>query len=214
MPTSYTTFSPILTWCDPWVVLLRHTGNDRDFLPTGVSYKFNLRGPSVAIQTACSTSLVAIHVACQSLLAGECDMALAGGVTIMVPHGQGYLYRENEVLSPDGHCRAFNAQSAGTVLTNGVGVVVLRRLEDALQDGDVIHAVIRGSAINNNGANKVGYLAPSVDGHASAVVEALAIAGVSADTISYLEAHGTGTAVGDPIEIAAYHPGLSSNNGT
>ncbi len=183
--------------------LLRHTGNDRDFLPTGVSYKLNLRGPSVAIQTACSTSLVAIHMACQSLLAGECDMALAGGVTIMVPHGQGYLYRENEVLSPDGHCRAFDASSAGTVLTNGVGVVILRRLEDALEDGDTIHAVIRGSAINNDGANKVGYLAPSVDGHASAVAEALAIAGIAADSISYLEAHGTGTAVGDPIEIAA-----------
>lgn len=183
--------------------LLRHTGNDRDFLPTGVSYKLNLRGPSVAIQTACSTSLVAIHVACQSLLAGECDMALAGGVTIMVPHGQGYIYRENEVLSPDGHCRAFDARAAGTVLTNGVGVVALRRLEDALEDGDTIHAVIRGSAINNDGANKVGYLAPSVDGHASAVAEALAIAGISADTISYLETHGTGTAVGDPIEIAA-----------
>jgi acyl transferase domain-containing protein/thioesterase domain-containing protein/4'-phosphopantetheinyl transferase EntD len=183
--------------------LLRHTGNDRDFLPTGISYKLNLRGPSVAVQTACSTSLVAIHMACQSLLAGECDMALAGGVTIMVPHGQGYPYRENEVLSPDGHCRAFDARAAGTVLTNGAGVVLLRRLEDALADGDTIHAVIRGSAINNDGANKVGYLAPSVDGHAAVVAEALAVAGIPADTISYLEAHGTGTAVGDPIEIAA-----------
>ncbi len=183
--------------------LLRHTGNDRDFLPTTVSYKLDLRGPSMAIQTACSTSLVAIHVACQSLLGGECEMALAGGSTILVPNQQGYFYRENEPVSPDGHCRAFEANSAGTVLTSGTGVVVLRRLEDALADGDTIHAVIRGSAVNNDGAGKVGYLAPSVDGHASAVAEALAVADVSADTISYVEAHGTGTRVGDPIEISA-----------
>ena len=183
--------------------LLRHTGNDRDFLPTTVSYKFNLHGPSVAIQTACSTSLVAIHMACQSLLNGECDMALAGGVTIQVPHGQGYIYRPNEIHSPDGHCRAFDASSAGTVITNGAGVVVLRRLSDAVQDNDFIHAVIKSSAINNDGANKVGYLAPSVDGHAEVVDEALALADLTADDISYVETHGTGTAVGDPIEIAA-----------
>ena len=183
--------------------LLRHTGNDRDFLPTSVSYKLDLRGPSVAIQTACSTSLVAIHVACQSLLAGECDLALAGGVTILVPHGQGYFHRENEPVSPDGHCRPFDRRAAGTVVASGCGVVVLRRLSDALQGGDTVHAVIRGSAINNDGAGKVGYLAPSVSGHASVVSEALALAGVSADTISYVEAHGTGTPVGDPIEIAA-----------
>jgi acyl transferase domain-containing protein/thioesterase domain-containing protein len=183
--------------------LLRHTGNDRDFLPTGVSYKLNLQGPSVAVQTACSTSLVAVHMACQSLLSRECDMALAGGVTIQVPHGHGYLYREGEVLSPDGHCRPFDARATGTVITNGVGAVVLRRLEDALADGDPIHAVIKGSAINNDGSEKVGFLAPSVQGHARAVVEALGVAGFSAEDISYVETHGTGTAVGDPIEIAA-----------
>ena len=183
--------------------LLRHTGNDRDFLPTGVSYKFNLRGPSVAVQTACSTSLVAIHIASQSLLSGECDMALAGGVSIYLPHGQGYHYRENEILSPDGHCRPFDSKSAGTVISNGCAVVVLRRAEDALADGDFIHALIKGSAINNDGSNKVGFLAPSVDGHAEVVAEALAMAGLTPDDISYIETHGTGTAVGDPIEIAA-----------
>ena len=183
--------------------LLRHTGNDRDFLPTTVSYKLNLTGPSVAIQTACSTSLVAIHVACQSLLSRECDLALGGGVTIVVPPGRGYMYNENEPLSPDGHCRAFDARGAGTVLTSGIGVVALRRLEDALADGDPIHAVIRGSAINNDGSRKIGYLAPSVDGQAAVIAEALAVAGVSADQISYVETHGTGTNVGDPIEISA-----------
>ncbi|MEX2209207.1 MAG: beta-ketoacyl synthase N-terminal-like domain-containing protein [Myxococcota bacterium] len=183
--------------------LLRHTGNDRDFLPTTVSYKLNLTGPSLAIQTACSTSLVAIHVACQSLLASECDLALAGGVTIVIPPGQGYMYNENEPLSPDGHCRAFDAKGAGTVLTSGIGVVALRRLADALADGDPIHAVIRGSAINNDGSRKIGYLAPSVDGQAAVIAEALAIADVSADEISYVETHGTGTNVGDPIEISA-----------
>ena len=183
--------------------LLRHTGNDRDFLPTGISYKLNLRGPSIAVQTACSTSLVAIHQACQSLLAGECDMALAGGVTILVPHGQGYLHRENEVHSPDGHCRPFDENSAGTVITSGVGVVLLRPLVDALDGNDTVHAVIKGSAINNDGSNKVGFLAPSVDGHADVVGEALGVAGLSAEDISYIEAHGTGTLIGDPIEIAA-----------
>ena len=188
--------------------LLRHTGNDRDFLSSTVSYKLDLRGPSVAIQTACSTSLVAVHAACQSLLSGECDMALAGGVTILVPHGQGYFHRENEPVSPDGHCRPFEARSAGTVVSSGAGIVVLRRLDDALEDGDTVHAVIRGGAINNDGAGKVGYLAPSVAGHASVVSEALAVAGATADTIQYVEAHGTGTPVGDPIEIAALTRGF------
>lgn len=183
--------------------LLRHTGNDKDFLSTRVSYEMNLRGPSVNVQTACSTSAVAIHMACQSLLGGECDMALAGGVTILMPHGQGYRYEENEVLSPDGHCRAFDHDAQGTVFGSGAGIVVLRRLEDALADGDTIHAVIKGSAINNDGIGKVGYLAPSVDGQGDAIAEAIAVAGVEADTISYVEAHGTGTAVGDPIEISA-----------
>jgi len=183
--------------------LLKQTGNDKDVLATRVSYQLNLTGPSMTVQTACSTSLVAVHVACQSLLHRECDMALAGGVTIEIPHNQGYLYREGEILSRDGHCRAFDAESSGTVFGSGAGVVVLRRLADALADGDRIHAVILGSAINNDGARKVGYLAPSVDGQADVVAEALAVADVPADTISYVETHGTGTPVGDPIEIAA-----------
>jgi acyl transferase domain-containing protein len=183
--------------------LVRHTGNDKDFLTTRVSYLLNLKGPSVNVQTACSTSLVAIHMGVQSLLNRECDMALAGGVTIELPHHQGYVYREGEILSPDGHCHAFDADSQGTVFGSGVGIVVLRRLADAIADGDHIHAVIKGSAINNDGAMKVGYLAPSVDGQAQAISEALAIANVSAETITYVEAHGTGTPVGDPIEIAA-----------
>jgi acyl transferase domain-containing protein/thioesterase domain-containing protein/acyl carrier protein len=183
--------------------LVRHTGNDKDFLTTRVSYLLNLRGPSVNVQTACSTSLVAIHSGVQSLLNGECDMALAGGVTIELPHRHGYLYRENEILSPDGHCRAFDAASKGTVFGSGAGVVVLRRLADAMADGDHIHAVIKGSAVNNDGSQKVGYMAPSVDGQAQAIAEAMAIANVSPETITYVSAHGTGTPVGDPIEVAA-----------
>jgi len=183
--------------------LIRQTGNDKDVLSTRVSYQLNLRGPSVNVQTACSTSLVAIHMACQSLLNHECDMALSGGATIETPHATGYVYREGEILSKDGHCRSFDARSTGTVFGSGIGIVVLRRLEDALASGDTIHAIIRGSAINNDGARKVGYLAPSVDGQAEAIAEALAVAGLEAGDISYVETHGTGTRVGDPIEIAA-----------
>jgi acyl transferase domain-containing protein/thioesterase domain-containing protein len=183
--------------------LLRHTGNDKDFLTTRVSYCLDLRGPSVNVQTACSTSLVATHLAVQSLLSGECDVALAGGVTIDLPHGVGYLYRENEILAPDGRCCAFSDRSRGTVFGSGVGVVALRRLEDALRDGDRVYAVIKGSAVNNDGASKVSYLAPSVDGQAAAVAEALAAADVDAGTIEMLEAHGTGTPIGEPIEVAA-----------
>jgi len=183
--------------------LLRHTGNDKDFLSTRVSYAFNLKGPSISVQTACSTSLVAVHLGVQSLLAGECDLVLAGGATIELPHAVGYHYKEGEILSPDGHCRAFDHRSKGTVFGSGTGVVVLRRLRDALDDGDHIHAIVKGSAINNDGSQKVGYLAPSVDGQAAAVAEALAVADLGADTISYVECHGTGTPVGDPIEIAA-----------
>jgi acyl transferase domain-containing protein/NAD(P)-dependent dehydrogenase (short-subunit alcohol dehydrogenase family) len=183
--------------------LLRHTGNDKDFLATRVSYELNLTGPSVNVQTACSTSLVAVHVAAQSLLSGECDMALAGGVSIEHPHGVGYLYREGEILSPDGRCRAFDAAAAGTVFGSGVGAVVLRRLEDALTDGDSIHAVILGTAVNNDGAMKVGYLAPGVEGQARAIAEALGVSDASPDSLGYVEAHGTGTPVGDPIEVAA-----------
>lgn len=183
--------------------LLRHTGNDKDFLSTRASFLFDLKGPSVNIQTACSTSLVAVHYAVQSLLSGECDMALAGGVTIEIPHRRGYVYNPGEVLSPDGHCRPFDHRAAGTVFGSGAGVVVLRRLDDALRDGDIVHAVIKGTAINNDGGSKAGYLAPSVSGQAQAVVEAQAIAGVGADTIGYVECHGTGTYLGDPIEIEA-----------
>jgi acyl transferase domain-containing protein/thioesterase domain-containing protein/NAD(P)-dependent dehydrogenase (short-subunit alcohol dehydrogenase family)/acyl carrier protein len=183
--------------------LLRHTGNDKDFLSTRASYAFDLRGPSINVQTACSTSLVAVHYACQSLLSGECDMALAGGATIELPHRRGYLYQEGEILSPDGRCHAFDHRAAGTVFGSGAGVVVLRRLADAIADGDPIHAVIKATAINNDGASKAGYLAPSVSGQAAAVVEALGIADVPADSIQYVECHGTGTYLGDPIEIEA-----------
>ncbi|MDB6176893.1 SDR family NAD(P)-dependent oxidoreductase [Paracoccus sp. Z330] len=183
--------------------LLRHTGNDKDFLSTRVSHIFDLKGPSLSIQTACSTSLVAVHQAAQSLLNGECDMALAGGVTIELPHGRGYLFEDGEILSPDGHCHAFDHRAQGTVFGSGAGCVVLRRLEDAIADGDHIWAVVRGTAVNNDGSAKAGYLAPSVEGQSRAIAEAQAVAGVNADTIGYVECHGTGTYLGDPIEVAA-----------
>jgi len=177
--------------------------NDKDHLPTRVSYKLNLKGPSVNIQTACSTSLVSVHLACQGLLNGECDMALAGGVSVKIPQEAGYFYQEGAINSPDGHCRAFDRRAQGTIGGSGVGIVVLKRLLDALADGDHIRAVIKGTAINNDGALKVGYTAPSVDGQAQVIAEAISIAGVAPETIKYIEAHGTGTALGDPIEIAA-----------
>jgi acyl transferase domain-containing protein/acyl carrier protein len=177
--------------------------NEVDFLTTRVSYKLNLKGPSVLVQTACSTALVAVHMGCQSLLAGESDMALAGGVSVDIPQKVGYLYEDAGVASPDGHCRAFDAAAAGTVNGSGVGIVVLKRLEDALADGDVVHAVIRGSAINNDGSGKVGFTAPSVEGQSEVIAESLLMAGVEADSIGYVEAHGSGTALGDPIEVAA-----------
>jgi myxalamid-type polyketide synthase MxaE and MxaD/epothilone polyketide synthase C/epothilone polyketide synthase D len=183
--------------------LTRLIGNDKDYLATRVSYQLNLKGPSVSVQTACSTSLVAVHLACQSLLNGECDMALAGGVTIRIPQKTGYLYQEGAYLSPDGHCRTFDAQARGTVFGSGAGVVVLKRLSEALADGDCIDAVIKGSAINNDGAVKVGYIAPSAEGQARVISEALAMAGISPRTITYVEAHGTGTPLGDPIEVSA-----------
>ena len=158
---------------DVGLFLLRHTGNDKDFLATRASYLFDLRGPSINVQTACSTSLVATHLAVQHLLSGEVDMALAGGVTIEIPHGHGYQFDEGEILSPDGHCRAFDHRAQGTVFGSGVGVVALRRLDDAIDDGDQIYAVIKGTAVNNDGAQKVGYLAPSVDGQAACIAEAL-----------------------------------------
>ncbi|GAB4260102.1 MAG: type I polyketide synthase [Pararhodobacter sp.] len=188
---------------DVGMFLLRHTGNDKDFLSTRVSHIFDLRGPSVTVQTACSTSLVALHYAAQALLSGECDMALAGGVTIELPQGRGYLYKENEILSPDGACHAFDHRAQGTVFGSGAGCVVLKRLGDAIRDGDHIWAVVKGSAINNDGAQKAGYLAPSVEGQARCIAEALAVSNVDAETIDYVECHGTGTYLGDPIEVAA-----------
>jgi len=185
-------------------------GNDKDYLATHVSYKLNLHGPSMSIQTACSTSLVAIHTACQSLLNGECDIAIAGGVAISVPQQTGYFYQEGAYFSPDGSCRSFSAGARGTVFGSGAGVVVLKRLEDALRDGDCIDAIVKGSAINNDGATKVGFTAPSVEGQARAISEALAIAEVSLESIGYVEAHGTATPLGDPIEIAALSLAFSS----
>lgn len=183
--------------------LLRHTGNDKDFLATRVSHIFDLKGPSINVQTACSTSLVAVHYAAQALLNGECDMALAGGVTIELPHARGYVFNEGEILSPDGHCHAFDHRAQGTVFGSGAGCVVLRRAVDAIRDGDHIWAILKGSAVNNDGAAKAGYLAPSVDGQARCVAEAQAMAGVTSDTVDYIECHGTGTFLGDPIEVAA-----------
>ncbi|HEY7511737.1 MAG TPA: type I polyketide synthase, partial [Vicinamibacteria bacterium] len=176
---------------------------EKDFLATRVAYKLGLEGPAVTVQTACSTSLVAVHLACQSLLAGECDLALAGGVAVQVPEKAGYVYEPDGIGSRDGHTRAFDAAASGTVRGNGLGVVVLKRLADAVRDGDHISAVIRGSAMNNDGARKVGYTAPGVDGQARVIRAALATAGVAADTVGYVEAHGTATALGDPIEVAA-----------
>jgi acyl transferase domain-containing protein/acyl carrier protein len=177
--------------------------NEKDFLTTRISYLLNLKGISLDLQTACSTSLVATSMACQSLLTYQSDMVLAGGINIASLKKTGYLYQEGGILSPDGHCRAFDVEAQGTVPGSGVGVVVLKRLEDALADGDDIQAIIRGSAINNDGAGKIGYTAPSIDGQAEVIAEALALAEVEPETISYIETHGTGTALGDPIEIAA-----------
>ena len=192
--------------------LLRHTGNDKDFLATRASYCFDLKGPSVNVQTACSTSLVAVHTAAQNLLNGECDMALAGGVTIEMPHRHGYLYKDTEILSRDGHCRPFDASAGGTVFGSGVGVLVLKRLDDAIADGDNIHAVIKASAVNNDGAGKISYLAPSVDGQAAAIHEALAIGGIEPQSVTYVECHGTGTPLGDPIEVAALTQAYGAEN--
>jgi len=177
--------------------------SDKDFLATRVSYKLDLRGPSLTVQTACSSSLVAVHLACQSLLHGECDLALAGGSKVTLLRRQGYVYEDGGVLSPDGHCRPFDASAKGTVPGDGVGVVVLRRLRDALQDKDHIRAVILGTAINNDGAGKVGYTAPGLEAQAAVVAEAMAVAGVAPESIGYVEAHGTATPLGDPVEVAA-----------
>jgi non-ribosomal peptide synthase protein (TIGR01720 family) len=178
-------------------------GNDKDHLCPRVSYKMNLTGPSVNINTACSSSLVSICLACQSLLTYQCDMTIAGGVSILVPNKVGYLYQEGNILSSDGHCRAFDAKASGTVGGSGAGVVVIKRLEDALNDRDFIYAIIKGAAINNDGSSKVGYAAPNIDAQTEVILEAQALSGLDAETITYIEAHGTGTALGDPIEIEA-----------
>ena len=182
--------------------LVNRIRSDKDFLATVASYKLNLRGPSLSVQTACSTSLVALHLACQSLLDYQCDAALAGGVSITVPLKAGYMAGQG-VFSADGRCRAFDEAGDGTVIGSGVGVVVLKRLSDALADGDQIHAVVLGSAVNNDGGQKVGFTAPSVDGQVEVISLAHAVAGVPAESITYVEAHGTGTSMGDPIEVAA-----------
>ena len=185
--------------------------NDKDFLATRVAYKLNLEGPGLTVQTACSSSMVAVHLACRSLLNKECDMALAGGVSIRLPQKTGYMYQEGMILSPDGHCRAFDEKAKGTVGGNGAGVVVLKRLEEAIEQGDNICAVIKATAVNNDGSLKVGYTAPRIEGEAGVIAKAQELAGVSPETITYIEAHGTGTPMGDPIEIEALEKVFSEN---
>jgi acyl transferase domain-containing protein len=189
-----------LAFIDPFQLTV---GNDKDHIATQTAYRLNLHGPAITVQTACSTSLVAVCLACQSLLARQCDMALAGGAGISIPQRRGYYYLPGSILSPDGHCRTFDASAQGTVLGSGVGVVLLKRLADALVDSDTIRAVIPGYALNNDGATKVGYTAPSLEWQAQAIATAQAMAGVHPESITYLEAHGTATALGDPIEVAA-----------
>lgn len=184
-------------------MLQSRLGNSQDFLTTWTAYKLNLQGPCVTVQTACSTSLTAVHFAFQGLLDGECDLALAGGVSIQFPQRTGYLFQEGGVVSPDGRCRAFDAEAKGAVPGSGAGVVVLRRLRDALADGDTIHAVIRAVAVNNDGAVRAGFTAPGVEGQLKVVAEALSLSGVPAETVGYIEAHGSGTPLGDPIEVEA-----------
>ncbi len=178
-------------------------GNDKDFLTTRVSYKLNLAGPSICIQSACSASLVAIQFACQGLMTYQCDMALGGGVSLQTPRMKGYLYLEGQILSADGYCRAFDKNATGTVFGEGLGIVVLKRLEDALADRDTIYAVIKGIAVNNDGGCKAGFTAPGIDGQAAVIALAQGIADIDADDVGYVEAHGTGTPLGDPIEVAA-----------
>lgn len=177
--------------------------NDKDYLATRVSHELNLRGPSLSVQTACSSSLVAVHLACQSLLAGECDMALTGASAIRVPHHVGYTFEPGAMVSPSGHCRPFDVRSDGTIFGSGVAALILKPLQAALDDGDRIHAVIRGSAINNDGSMKMTYAAPAVAGQAEVIAEAQAVAGVDPSTVGFVETHGTGTPLGDPIEIEA-----------
>jgi len=184
-------------------------GSEKDYLTTRVSYKLNLTGPSLTVQTACSSSLVAVHLARQALLSHECDLAIAGGVTVRMPQMAGYFYRPGLPLSPDGHCRAFDAAAQGTLFGSGVGLVLLKRHADAIADRDTIHAVIKGSAVNNDGSVKAGFTAPNVNGQVAVIERALANARIDARTVSYIEAHGTGTELGDPIEVSALNRVLS-----
>lgn len=180
-----------------------YTGNHPDYLATLVSYKLDLRGPSLTTHTACSSSLVALHLAVEALRAGECDMALTGGASLEMPAEWGYQYHQDGIYAPDGHCRAFDAAAQGTIWGGGGGIAVLKRLSDAVADGDHIRAVVIGNAINNDGATKVGFSAPSAEGQATAVAQALGVAQIDPRTVTYVEAHGTGTSLGDPIEVAA-----------
>ncbi|RDI52702.1 type I polyketide synthase [Nocardia mexicana] len=188
---------------DPMGLLQAQLGAFTDYFPQQLAYRLDLTGPAVAVQATCATSLVAVHTAAQSLLSGECDAALAGGVSLIVPQGRGYLHIPDSIFSADGHTRAFGAHASGMVHSQGVGVVVLRRLAEAVADGDPIYAVVRGSAVNHDGAGKAGFTAPSATGQARVVAEALAAAGVDADAVDLVEAHGTATALGDQIELSA-----------
>ncbi|MBL4829477.1 MAG: polyketide synthase [Aliivibrio sp.] len=185
---------------DPVTLMM---ANDKDFLCTRVAYKLNLTGPAMTVQSACSTSLVAVHSACQALLAGECDLALAGGASVSAYGAVGYLYSPQGIRSKDGHCRPFDSHSSGTVFGDGIGVVTLKRLDDALQDKDYIYAVINGSAVNNDGSSKAGYTAPSLSGQTEVIQEAMSIAEVDPAQMNFVEAHGTATELGDPMELAA-----------
>jgi acyl transferase domain-containing protein len=185
-------------------------GNDTPYMATKTAYYFNLKGPAVFVQTACSTSLVAIAQACQSLYSFESDVCLAGGIRISVPQERGYLYQEGAIVSPDGRCRPFDEQAGGMVGSNGVGVVVLKRLEDAIKDHDTIYALVSGWALNNDGSNKVSFTAPSIDGQAEVIMMAQSLAEVSPEEIGYIEAHGTATKIGDPIEVAGLTKAFSA----
>ncbi len=184
-------------------------GNDKDYLTSRVSYQLGLTGPSIAVHTACSSSLVAVALACQSLLTYECDLALAGGARVSLPLVAGYRYTPDGICSPDGHCRAFDAEAAGTVWGDGAGAVVLKRLTEAVADGDHVYGTILGAAVNNDGAAKSGWTAPSPRGQAAVIQQALALADITPASVSYVETHGTGTRLGDPIEVAALHEAFS-----
>ena len=202
--TNYSWLSTLSSGCDNAVQkLLLGSLNDINNFSSRVAYNLNLRGPAISVETACSTSLVAVHLACQSLLAGDCDMAVAGGVSITVPIKEGYLYEEGMIYSEEGHCHAFSKDADGSVFSDGAGVVVLKTLENAIRDNDNIYAVIKGSSINNDGSDKAGFSAPSVNGEARAVRSAMYAAQVSPEDIGYIETHGTATQIGDPIEIEA-----------